>query len=98
MRATPRSAIPIATTTARGGVSERKTRERTRVERGAVFTMRTEEAIEVNERLAIHVAKWRPKAIPAPRRVALWPRLKAGKVVRRVGRAKGDTTSEASPT
>ena len=64
MRAAPASATAMATATAGGMASPSTRREKARVKRGAVFTSRTEAATDVKDRLAIQVAKCRPRATP----------------------------------
>src|SRR5688500_4782874 len=64
MRAAPASATAMAAATAGATASPSTRREKARVKRGAVLTSRTEAATEVKDRLAIQVAKCRPRATP----------------------------------
>jgi len=98
MRAAPAKATGMATRTTRDGLSCRKRRERTMAKTGDVFTSRTDEATVVYERLAIHVAKWRARAVPAATTSSRCLRSRAGQERRASPDAKGSRSREAIAT
>ena len=85
----------MAASTAVDARSASSHHEKPSVNSGAVLTSRTEAATEVNERLAIQVAKCRPSERPEASSTARWRPAMAGHARASEGAAKGATTSEA---
>ncbi len=93
--AAPAMATGIATWTATGGFSPRKTRDITVAKSGAVLTSKTEAATEVCDRLAIQVAKCSASATPAATSSRWLRRSSAGQERRASPQAKGSRITHA---